>query len=265
VESELSVEVTALDDRTSHMVRVTGFTGPIEDLVQRAHRGEVDLRDVALADVVRDYLETLRDGVDLDRATEFLWNAAALVEMKSKLLLPPKPEPDSIQAADEQSHLTADLEAQVEEYRAFKEAAAALAELEAVQRNIFTRLPSGTPPDDLPLVGVTVADLFTAFRRVLERSRDTVNEIPPEGVTVAERMRHILRALAASAGEMAFDRLFEERATKVVVIVTFLALLELIQRRRVGVRQAGAFEPILVFLRRSPDGTRQHAEGAEKR
>lgn len=250
-----------MDERNTHVVRVTGFTGPIEDLVQRAHRGEVDLRQVAVADVVRDYLEVLRDGVDLDQATEFLWNAAALVEMKSKLLLPPKPEPERPQTADEEINLASSLEAQLEEYRAFKEAAAALAELEAVQRNVFTRAVADSQPDDFPLVGITVSDLFAAFRRVLERSRDTVTEIPREGVTVADCMRQIVRALAAAPEGVPFDSLFGEATPKIVVIVTFLALLELIRRRRVGVRQEGRFEPILLFFTRPAGESGEYRDG----
>ncbi|MDR5683498.1 MAG: segregation/condensation protein A [Armatimonadota bacterium] len=243
--------------RAAYVVHLPSFAGPIEDLVQRAHQGEVDLREVSVGDIVRGYLEAIRDGIDLDEATEFLRHAAQLVEMKSKLLLPPKPESEPVPQPEEEGDLAASLEAQMEEYRTFKEAAAALAELEAVQRAIFTRPAADVRPGDLPLVGVTVFDLFAAFRRVLERSRDVVTEIPAEGVTVAECMRRILRALASAADGLAFDGLFGQGTPRIVVIVTFLALLELIRRRRVGVRQDGPLAPILLYPVGSPDDGRE--------
>lgn len=229
------------------VVRVAGFEGPVQELVRRAHAGEVDLRQVDLTAMLRDYLDRLGQEVDLDEATEFLWAAAALVEMKSKLLLPPKPPARETVTEEEAADLEERLRQQVEEYRVFREAAEALAALEAVQRRVFTRPADTSSPADLPLMGLTVEELFAAFRRVLDRSAQRVEEVPQEGVTVADCMRAILDALEASPHGVRFEDLFEPTSPRIVVIVTFLALLELVRRRKVRVAQTEPFGPIRLY------------------
>lgn len=230
----------------SPTVRVAGFEGPVHELVRLAHAGEVDLREVDLSSMVRSYLESLGPEVDLEEATEFLWAAAALVEMKSKLLLP-KPTPQQEVTEEDAQDLEERLRQQIEEYRVFREAAEALAALEAVQRRVFTRPADPSSAGELPLVGLTVEDLFAAFRRVLERSRQTVEEVPPEGVTVADRIRAILAALSASPDGVLFEALFDPDRPRILVIVTFLALLELVRQRRVRVAQSEPFGPIRLY------------------
>jgi segregation and condensation protein A len=234
-------------ERRGPVVRVAGFEGPITELVQKAHAGEVDLRDVHLGEMVQRYLQTLRQPLDLEEVTEFLWAASALVEIKSKSLLPPKPQPEEPAATEEEEDLARRLEAQLEEYRAFREAAEALAALEAVQRRVFTRPADEASAGELPLVGVTVEDLFAAFRRVLERAEQKVEEIPAEGVTVADRMQFILRTLRQAPGGVEFEALFEPGSSRLVIIVTFLALLELVRHRQVRVAQTEPFGPIRLY------------------
>lgn len=228
-------------------VRVGEFEGPIQELVRRAHAGEVDLRELDLSSLLRSYLESLGSEVDLEEATEFLWAAAVLVEMKSKLLLPPKPAPQEAVTEEDAQDLEERLRQQMEEYRVFREAAEALAALQSVQRRIFTRPADPSSAGELPLLGLTVEDLFAAFRRVLERSRERVEEVPAEGVTVSERMRVILATLTAAPDGVVFDALFEPTSPRIVIIVTFLALLELVRRRRVRVMQREPFGPIRLY------------------
>lgn len=235
-------------------IQLPRFEGTVEELLEQAHDGKVDLREVSLTEIVDAYIGTLRGEIDLDAATEFLWTAAALIEMKSRALLPPKPTPEETPVVEDESDLAARLEEQIAEYRAFKEAATALAVLEAVQQKVFTSPPADVAPDDLPLVGITVEDLFTAFRRVLERSEDVVAEIPAEGVTVGAQMRTVLRALRAFPRGLAFERIFDPKASRLVVIVTFLALLELMKRRSVRVEQERPFSPILLFATTPAEG-----------
>ncbi len=235
-----------MSEGRSPTVKAGGFEGPIHELVRRAHAGEVDLREVDLASLVRGYLEGMRQEVDLEEATEFLWAAAVLVEMKSRLLLPPKPAPPEA-PPEEAADLEERLRQHLEEYRVFREAAEALAALEAVQRRVFTRPADQTSAGELPLVGLTVDDLFAAFRRVLQRSQRRVEEVPAEGVTVADRMRAILAALASAPEGVLFEALFEPESPRIVVIVTFLALLELVRRRRVRVAQTEPFGPIRLY------------------
>ncbi len=239
-----------MTERRGPVVRVAGFEGPIGELVRKAQAGEVDLREVHLAELVQGYLKTLRQPLDLEEVTEFLWAASALAEIKSKALLPPTPQPEETAAPGDEEDLARRLEAQLEEYRSFREAADALAALEAVQRRVFTRPADQASAGELPLVGVTVEDLFSAFRRVLERSEQKVEEIPAEGITVADRMRFILRALRGAPEGLEFEALFEPESSRLVVIVTFLALLELVRHRQVRVAQAEPCGPIRLYAAR---------------
>jgi segregation and condensation protein A len=225
-------------------VKIPGFEGPLDLLVTLAHQGKVDLAAIELSGLTGEFLDRVRRSLDLNEATEVLWMLAALVEMKARLLLPKPPPPDAAPAVEDAGDLPERLEERLAEYRAFKEAADALRALEELQRNIFTRGPEDAPPD-LLLEGVTVDDLFRAFNAVLARARrQQAAEVAEEPVRVADRMRAILQALARAPRGLDFADLFGERASAVFIVVTFLALLELIKDRRVRAHQESPFAPI---------------------
>ncbi|MDR5709892.1 MAG: ScpA family protein [Armatimonadota bacterium] len=231
--------------REEPVIRIPGFEGMVSEAVRRAQAGELDLREVPLAEVLRSTLESLPD-VDLEARTTFLQQAAILVVLKSRQVLPvrPRAEEDVEESVGEPEF---PVEVDLETYRAFRDVASALAALEAVQSRVFTRPPAEVDPSELPLVGVSLDDLIAAFHRVLERSRQ-VAEIPAEGVTVGERMAFILRTLEASPAGVVFEALFRPEDPKLVVIVTFLALLELVRQRRVRIEQLRPFTPIRLRL-----------------
>jgi len=211
--------------------------------VRLCQAGEVDLREIALAEVIRATAESL-EGTDLEALTAFLQQAAWLVEQKSLQLVgrPAEEEP-----REEEEGAGPDVTSELPEYLVFREATSALAALEAWQSRIFTRPPLGSDPSELPLGGVRLEDLALAFRRLLERERTGVRELPPEGVTVAERIAFVLEVLSAHPEGVEFEALFSEDDPKVVLIVTFLALLELIRRRQVRAEQRRPFGPIRLF------------------
>jgi segregation and condensation protein A len=234
-----------------YQVKVPGFEGPLDLLVQLAHQGKIDLTEVSLSELTNDFLAKTRAEIDLNEATEALWMLAALVEMKAKALLP-KPVPIEAPPEAESRDLPEKLEERLADYRAYKEAADALRALEELQRDIFSRAPAEHPPE-LILEGVTVDDLFKAFQSVLTRVKKTrAAEVADEPVRVADRKVAILEALRAAPGGLEFNRLFPETASLVVVIVTFLALLDLIKDRAVGVQQGAPLAPIRLFAVGAP-------------
>ena len=218
-------------------VKIPQFEGPLDQLLTLAQQGSVDLREIPLARIAEAYLAGTEHHVDLEEATEVLWMLAAMIEMKSRLLVP-KPDIPAEPLP---------LEEKLQEYRAFKEVASALRALEDYQHRIFAR-PPGDDPNAVFLEGVTLDDLFRAFQQVLERAREEVGEITAEEVKVAERMEAILTQLAQHPQGVVFADLFAAAATKLQVIVTFLALLELIKNRRVRAQQPQTFAPIRVAL-----------------
>ncbi len=228
---------------TAYTVKVPGFEGPLDLLVMLAHQGKIDLTGVALADLAREFLDRTKRSLDLTEATEALWMLATLVEMKTKLLLPKPPPPEPLPPIEE-SDLPERLEERLAEYRAFREAAEALRALEDLQQRIFVRSPEGQPPE-LLLEGVTLDDLFRAFQDVLTRARrNKAEEVADEPVRVADRMAAILATLARSPQGIEFLALFPARVTTVFIVVTFVALLELIKERKVRVQQASPLAPI---------------------
>lgn len=232
----------------AYTVRLPQFEGSLDLLLNLAQQGQVDLREIPLGQIAEEYLAASRAHFDLDEATEVLWALAAMIEMKSRLLVP---KPDVVEepliADGEPSDLQERLEEQTHEYRSFKEASVALRALEEYQKEVFAR-PKEGDSGEVILEGVTIDDLFRSFQQVLERARERVGEVAAEEIKVADRMQAILSLLAASPEGVEFPSVFSPRAGLLEVIVTFLALLELIKQRRVSAQQPKPFAAIRLVL-----------------
>lgn len=231
-----------------YTIKLPQFEGPIDLLLTLAQQGQVDLREIPLAQIAQDYLAAAERQLDLEEATQVLWMLAAMIEMKARLLVPKPATPEEPLLTDaEPSDLPERLEGKLAEYRTFKEVASALRALEDYQHRVFIR-PGSDDPNVAVLGGVTLTDLFRAFQEVLERARTEIKEIPAEEVKVGDRMEAILALLGTHPAGVSFTQLFAGGASVLHVIVTFLALLELIKNRRVRAEQPQPFADIRILL-----------------
>lgn len=235
-------------------VQSDAFTGPLDLLVSLARRGQVDLRTLFLRPVAEGYLAQAQEAFDLDEATEVLVHLAVLADLKVRTLVPNAPPAEAVpEDSEAPSDLRDRLDAQMAGYRKFREAAQALRVLEEIQSQVFVRATDAPDPTGEVLVeGVTLQDLFAAFAQVLRRAREAPKEIPGEEFTVEQKMGALLTVLEEARDAVAFDALFRDGASRLEIIVTFLAMLELIRRRRIRVRQSQVFGEIAVSLVGSP-------------
>jgi len=235
-------------------VRLENFEGPLDLLLHLIRKHEVDIYDIPISLVTQQYLEYLElmHELDLEVAGEFLLMAATLIHIKSRLLLP-RPAPDQ-EALDEDPR--DQLVRRLIEHQKFKAAAELLHERETVRSAQWMR------PDErvADLAGdeyeaeleVDLFSLLTAFRAVIERAkqRPTV-VVPGEQVPIETRIEQLLARLSETEA-CGFDELFADTAAKSDLIVTFLALLEMIRLRLVRVFQTGPFGEIRVYKRARP-------------
>jgi len=238
--------LSRLDQYTVHL---ENFEGPLDLLLHLIRRDEMNIYDIPIAQITEQYLVIIRDlsAVDIDRASEFLVMAATLLGIKSRMLLPkpPKlvPEEPTPDAADDPR---AELVRQLVAYSHFKEAAQGLKEKETQMSHVYTRgyfaEETGGPP---PLEGLTLADLVKAFQDVL-REEWNWREVPREEIPLREKIREINFRLSRSPGGIRFRDLFTRGGSKLEVVVTFLALLELIRQRRAVAVQDKLFAEIMI-------------------
>ena len=245
-----------------YKVNLDVFEGPLDLLLYLIRREELDIYDIPIERITAAYMEFLEDArrLNLDIAGEFIVMAATLMVIKSRMLLPvsrrtaEEPEEDWVDPR-------LDLVRQLIEYKKFKDAAIRFETLEALVANAFDYGGGRpkfekTPADALgALSGLDIYDLLTAFQAVVARA----NEVPHEelkGVrfSVPEKMDYVLDRTRRE-GQVSFLSLFDpERAPKGEIIVTFLALLELLRQHRVIVYQNAAFHEItIVPSREHPD------------
>lgn len=224
------------------------YTGPLDLLVSLAYRGQVDFKALSLRSIAEAYAERARTAFDLDEATDVLVQLAVLADLKVRTLVPHAPPADEIgEEGEGPSDLRDRLGAQMAGYIKFREAAQALRALEEMQSQVFARAPDAPDPTGDALVeGVTLQDLFAAFAQVLRRAREAPLEIAGEEFTVEQKMDALLALLATVREGVAFQALFRDGASRLEIIVTFLAMLELIKERRIRVRQPQVFGEILV-------------------
>lgn len=242
---------------SGYMVRVESFEGPLDLLLHLIRKNEVEICDIPIATIARQYIEYLElmKELNLEVAGEFLVMASTLLQIKSAMLLPPAETEES--GEQEEQDPRAELIRRLLEYQRYKDAAAVLGARQLLGRDLFTRaVPLSDEIDqaeeDHPLQ-LELFDLVEAFRQVLakvpfERFHDVISET----ISVAERIGRILDMIDQSESVL-FDDLFtNEPLTRELVIATFLALLELCRLKTIRVSQGSSFGSILLMRGTEP-------------
>lgn len=234
----------------SYSVKLQAFEGPLDLLLHLIKKNEIDIYDIPIADITRqylDYIEILKT-LNLDVAGEFLVMAATLLHIKSRMLLPVSEE-----AEQEEEDPRADLVKQLLEYQNIKEAAFSLDKRDMLDRDVFVRkaFPEGfdaeEQPQDVNLEGATLFELIEAFRKVIaELPEEASHEVFSERVSMSDKISFILEALNTE-DNISFYDLFKGGRSRPEVIVTFLAILELIKLKMINIHQSSACGPISVY------------------
>ena len=229
-----------------YTVKLEIFEGPLDLLLHLIRRNQVDIYDIPIATVTDQYLDYLNmmRSLNLDVAGEFLLMAATLLQIKSKTLLPLPPEEEAEEGEDPRAELVNRLL----EYQKYKEAAARLHESDMLDRNIFVQGDQAEGSEDRELVEVGVFELIEALKDVLNRaSIEAAYDITLDRITIEERIAQILEAVNLERSGLLFSSLFSGVSSKEEIILTFLALLELIKMRMIKVYQRTPFGPIEIF------------------
>lgn len=235
------------EEKSPYTVRLEMFEGPLDLLLHLIHKNEMDITNIPIAVITEQYLEYLKlmKVLNLDIAGEYLLMASTLLHIKSKMLLPtPYGEED-----EEGEDPRAELVRKLLEYQKYKNAAAELERRPMLDRDVFIRLAlvDDAEPKEEERIEVNLFELLEAFRQILERTKPEVfHEVILDRVTVEEKVQEILSLLQREKRSMAFHLLFPEQASRRVIIVTFLAILELVKMKWVRIFQPAPFETIRI-------------------
>ena len=240
----------------AYPVRLANFEGPLDLLLHLIKKNEVNIYDVPISLITRQYLDAIEllQELNLDVAGEFLVMAATLIHIKSKMLLP-RPETAAGGEGEEENPRDA-LVRRLLEHQKFRAAAELLHEREQVRSAQWQR------PDERvaalagdeyePEIEVDLFSLLSAFQAVVQRAMQRPKVLlPPEQLPVEVRISQLLSRLSETAA-CGFEELFADARDRPELIVTFLALLEMIRLRLVRVFQSGGFGPIRVYKRPRP-------------
>jgi segregation and condensation protein A len=237
-------------------VRLEIFEGPLDLLLHLIKKNEIDIYDIPISLITARYLEMLElmQELNLDVAGEFLVMATTLIHIKSKMLLP---RPDNASAMEEEEGDPRDaLVRRLLEHQKFKAAAGLLHERQQLRAAQWSRpderVADLAGADSEPELEVDLFSLLTAFQAVVQRARQRPKLLlPAEQISVEVRIEQLLTRLSEGEG-CGFEDLFSDVNDRGGLIVTFLALLEMIRMKLVRVFQSGAFGPIRVYRRQRP-------------
>jgi segregation and condensation protein A len=236
-------------ENAPYTVRLEIFEGPLDLLLHLIHKNELDITNIPIALITDQYLEYLKlmKVLNLDIAGEYLLMASTLLYIKSKMLLPSSSEEEEEEGEDPRAELIRRLL----EYQKYKEAAAGLEKRPMLDRDVFIR---SNPMESEDVGGeerveVSLFELIEAFRKILERVKtEEFHEVILDRLSVEEKVQEILSLLQKEKRSMAFHLLFPEQTSRRVIIITFLAILELVKMKLVRIFQLAPFETIRISL-----------------
>ena len=236
-------------------IKVQSFEGPLDLLVHLIKKNQVNVYDIPIALITEQYLSylSLMQELNLDLASEFLVMAATLIHIKSRMLLP-RPDPTQSDEAEEDPRDA--LVRRLLEHQKFKAAAGLLHDRETLRSAQWTRPDARVQPlageDYEPELEVDLFSLLSAFRAVLERARERPPiPLPAEHISIETRIEQMLERLSETEA-CGFENLFDDVASRPEMIVTFLALLEMIRLKLIRVFQSGQGGPIRIYKRARP-------------
>jgi segregation and condensation protein A len=242
-------------------VKLDLFEGPLDLLLYLVTKAEVNIADISVSEVTTQYLsylDLMRD-LNIDIAADYLHMAATLTYLKAREVLPPQPGAEAPPGAEDGIYNREQLIQQLLEYQKFKQAAGALKNFEAEQLGLFKRgaaekIADAETAEGVDLGSLSVFDLLTAFKRVLEMAKkedEGRHVVNLDNIKIDDRIERVLSVLADRA-EVRFEDLFTDDLRKIVVVVTFMAILELVKMQEITFRQEERFGSIMV-IRRTPD------------
>ena len=233
----------------AYRVKLQNFEGPLDLLLFLIKKNEVDIYDIPIAEITSQYLEyvDIIKMLDLESAGEFILLAATLIRIKAKMLLP-RPQTDE---EEEIIDPRMELVTRLLEYKKFKELAFKMSEIEEEQSKVFGRGnfdefhhedEDGIDLDE----DVTIFSLITAFKQVLDRMpRETFHHVEVIPISLEEQIEYILNHLVEGK-QITFFELISHLRDKLIMVVTFIAMLELIKRGELIIRQSKSFGEIWI-------------------
>lgn len=236
-----------------YRVKLDVFEGPLDLLLHLVKKNEVDPSNIPVATITDQYLAYLElmQQLDLDVAGEYLVMAATLLHLKSRLLLPTDETAEDEDGKDPRAELTR----QLLEYQRFKEAAEMLGRRDLLERDVFARPPmrDDAESESEALYDVSLGELLDALQDVLKRAAPEVaHQVILEHISLRERLIAILDTLRERR-QMLFSDAFPPGSTRLQILTTFLALLELVRTSMVHIQQEERFGPIMMALAVSAD------------
>ncbi len=233
-----------------YTVKLTDFEGPLDLLLFFIKRDELDIYDIPIAKITREFLEYLHymESLDLEVAGEFLVMAAELMQVKVRLLLPPEP------GEEEEEDPRANLVKRLVEYRRFKELAAHMSIAEDERKKVYERGYHDADEKVMPvrededlLRDVSLFDLIASFKFAMDRMpKRMVHEVIRLNVSIDEQVAFLMDFFARRS-EATFSELIGGMEEKIRIVVTFLALLDLIRGKQLIVRQTNPFGELSIM------------------
>ncbi|MBI1940075.1 MAG: segregation/condensation protein A [Acidobacteria bacterium] len=251
--NEAETPIAAPQKRVSHAatppppVKLEIYEGPLDLLLDLIRKQQLNIYDIPIARITQQYLDYLRllEEMNIDVAGEFIFMAATLIHIKSRMLLPPDPNAPP----EEEGDPRAELVHRLLEHEQFKNAAQMLQSKRMIEDASWSQPGIGefVEAEDEPGLTVSVFDLISVFREILERAKQRPQiEIHREEVTVAEMIEHVKQVLIANPHPVRLDDLMAGYLSRQALIALFLALLEMVRLRAILLRQKELFAPLTI-------------------
>lgn len=239
------MEATGSTHSNNYRVDIGVFQGPLDLLLYLIRKEEVDIADIPIASITRQYLSyiELMQTLNLDVVGEYILMAATLIRIKTRMLLPCE-ETDADEFDPREELMMA-----LMEYKKYREAGDILHERALIEeRNFVPAAPVEKPEDVVDnLPATSLFDLLAAFKEIMADSgKETVHNVAAEEIKIEDRVQWVLQYLQRQSSAT-FAKLFEDIGTRIAAVVTFIALLELVRSQRITIQQSVPFAELRVY------------------